>query len=95
MKLILNLLLGAAGVLAASRTSPPSGCVHVAKSGGQYTTVQAAVNSLSKTSGAAQCIFIDQGTYTEQVWQLSLVAVPYTPTLHSSISVACLRNANC
>lgn len=67
MKLILNLLLGATGVLAASRTSPPSGCVHVAKSGGQYTTVQAAVNSLSTSSNAAQCIFIDQGTYTEQV----------------------------
>lgn len=70
MKLILNLLLGATSVLAASRTSPPSGCVYVAKSGGQYTTVQAAVNSLSTTSNAAQCIFIDQGTYTEQVRQL-------------------------
>lgn len=67
MKSILNLLLGVTGVLAASRTSPPSGCVHVAKSGGQYTTVQAAVNSLSTSSKTAQCIFIDQGTYTEQV----------------------------
>lgn len=67
MKLLLNILLGTTAVLAASRTSPPSGCVHVAKSGGQYTTVQAAVDSLSTTSTAAQCIFIDQGTYTEQV----------------------------
>lgn len=55
-------------VWAASRTSPPSGCLHVAKSGGQYSTVQAAINSLSTSSSAAQCVFIDQGTYTEQVY---------------------------
>ncbi|KAF2877537.1 pectin methylesterase [Massariosphaeria phaeospora] len=55
---------------AASRTSPPAGCVVVSKSAtsGQHKTVQAAVNALSKTSSAAQCIFIYQGTYTEQVY---------------------------
>ncbi|KAJ4419055.1 hypothetical protein N0V82_005178 [Gnomoniopsis sp. IMI 355080] len=67
MKLLLSCLLGTTAVLAASRTSPPSDCLHVAKSGGQYTTVQAAVDSLSTSSQTAQCIFIDQGTYTEQV----------------------------
>jgi pectinesterase len=35
--------------------------------GGQYTTIQAAVNALSTTSTAAQCIFIYPGVYTEQV----------------------------
>ncbi|KAH8879595.1 family 8 carbohydrate esterase [Thozetella sp. PMI_491] len=53
--------------LAESRTSAPSGCITVAKSGGQYSTIQAAVNSLSTTSTAAQCIFIGAGTYSEQV----------------------------
>ena len=53
--------------LAASRTSAPSGCINVAKSGGKYSTIQAAVNSLSTSSTADQCIFIGQGTYNEQV----------------------------
>ncbi|KAK7413842.1 hypothetical protein QQX98_007259 [Neonectria punicea] len=55
--------------LAASRTTAPSGCLTVKKSAssGQYSTIQAAVNSLSTSSTSAQCIFIDQGTYTEQV----------------------------
>ena len=35
---------------------------------GQYKTVQSAVSSLSTTSTSAQCIFIDQGTYNEQVY---------------------------
>ncbi|KAI1869171.1 uncharacterized protein JN550_005801 [Neoarthrinium moseri] len=74
MKTILTLLASASAVLAASRTSPPSGCLHVAKSGGQYTTVQAAVNSLSTSSTADQCIFINQGTYTEQVYIASRAA---------------------
>jgi pectinesterase len=41
--------------------------VTVAKSGGQYKTIQDAVDSLSTTSSAAQCIFINPGTYSEQV----------------------------
>ncbi|KAH8164885.1 hypothetical protein CIB48_g3365 [Xylaria polymorpha] len=68
MKVVALLLSSASLGLAVSRTSPPSGCVHVAKSGGSYTTVQSALNSLSTTSTADQCIFINQGTYTEQVY---------------------------
>ncbi|KAK0629036.1 family 8 carbohydrate esterase [Bombardia bombarda] len=64
---LLALLPLVATALGASRTSPPSGCLSVANSGGQYTTIQAAVNALSTTSTAAQCIFIGAGTYTEQV----------------------------
>lgn len=62
------LLVGATGVLAASRTAPPAGCLHVAKSGGQYSSVQAAINALSTSSAADQCVFVNQGTYTEQVY---------------------------
>lgn len=68
MKLLASLLSGASLALAASRTSPPSGCLHVAKSGGSYTTVQSAIDDLSTTSTDDQCVFIDQGTYTEQVF---------------------------
>ncbi|KAH7116345.1 family 8 carbohydrate esterase [Dactylonectria macrodidyma] len=48
-------------------SSAPSGCITVAKSGGQYSTIQAAVNSLSTTSSGNQCIFISAGTYKDQV----------------------------
>ncbi|KAI1423086.1 carbohydrate esterase family 8 protein [Xylaria sp. FL1777] len=68
MKVLALLLNSASLALAASRTSPPSGCLHVAKSGGSYTTVQSAIDSLSTTSTAAQCVFINQGTFTEQVY---------------------------
>jgi pectinesterase len=53
----------------ASRTSPPSGAVVVRKSGtqsGEFSTVQAAVNSLPNDS-SARVIFIYPGTYSEQV----------------------------
>lgn len=53
--------------LAASRTSAPSGCITVASSGGNYSTIQSAVNSLSTTASGTQCIFIKPGTYKEQV----------------------------
>ncbi|KAK4232526.1 putative pectinesterase [Podospora fimiseda] len=53
--------------LAAIRTTPPSGCLTVAKSGAQFSTLTAAVNSLSTTTTNPQCIFIYPGTYTEQV----------------------------
>jgi pectinesterase len=53
---------------AVSRTSAPSGCLSV-KSGtttsGWYTTLTAALNSLSGTGSA--CIFLYSGTYNEQV----------------------------
>jgi pectinesterase len=69
MKTILVISSLLAGVFGASRTSPPSGCIVVSKSpsSGQFSTVQAAVNSLSTTSTADQCIWINQGTYSEQV----------------------------
>lgn len=53
-------------MLAASRTSPPSGSLTVG-SGGTYSTVQEAVNALSTSSTSTQSIFIYSGTYTEQV----------------------------
>lgn len=67
MKLIITSLALAAAVTAESRTSAPDGCLNVAKSGGDYSTVQAAVNSLSTSNAADQCIFINPGTYSEQV----------------------------
>jgi len=56
-----------AAVLATSRTTPPSGAITVG-SGGTYSTIQEAVNSLSTTSTTAQSIFIYAGTYSEQVY---------------------------
>ncbi|KAK6216591.1 pectinesterase [Colletotrichum tabaci] len=52
-----------AGALGAARTSPPSGALVVAKSGGAYTSVQKAVDA-AKAGGV---IFIQPGTYNEQV----------------------------
>ncbi|KAJ7480591.1 carbohydrate esterase family 8 protein [Mycena latifolia] len=52
-----------------SRTTPPSGAVVVRGSGtqsGEFSTLQAAVNSLPNDS-SAQVIFMYPGTYTEQV----------------------------
>ncbi|KAG7443475.1 pectin lyase-like protein [Guyanagaster necrorhizus] len=53
-----------------SRTSAPTGAVVVRGSGaasGEYSTVQAAVDSLAD-DGTDQVIFIYEGTYTEQVY---------------------------
>jgi pectinesterase len=61
---ILGLIGSAYG---ASRTTPPAGCITVAKSGGQFTTIQAAVNSLSTSASGKQCVFIQPGNYREQV----------------------------
>ncbi|KAK3904819.1 carbohydrate esterase [Staphylotrichum tortipilum] len=69
--------VAASPVCAASRTSPPSGCLSVGSSG-KYSTVQAAVNALSTTSTTAQCIFIYKGTYKEQV---------YIPALKSALTL--------
>jgi pectinesterase len=70
-------------VLAASRTSAPSGAIVVAADGsGDFTSVQDAVDSLSTSSTTAQSIFIDQGTYNEQVYvparQAQLTIYGYT-----------------
>ena len=49
-----------------SRTSAPSGAL-VVGSGAKYTKIQDAVNALSTSSSTAQSIFIEAGTYNEQV----------------------------
>jgi pectinesterase len=67
MKSFFAVLALASSAFATSRTTAPSGCITVAKSGGTYSTIQAAVNSLSTSSSTAQCIFIGAGTYSEQV----------------------------
>jgi pectinesterase len=51
----------------AGRTSAPPGCLVVGGSG-NHSTVQSAVNALSKNSTSSQCIFINPGTYKEQVY---------------------------
>lgn len=61
---ITSLSLMAGTVLAASRTSAPEGCISVPS---QHSTVQAAVDSLDSSSTDVQCIFIEPGTYKEQV----------------------------
>ncbi|KAF3081773.1 hypothetical protein TWF569_009762 [Orbilia oligospora] len=55
-------------VQAASRTSPPSGAIVVAKSGGQYTDLQSAINSIPASSTSSYTIFIQPGTYNGQVY---------------------------
>ncbi|KZL68476.1 carbohydrate esterase family 8 [Colletotrichum incanum] len=69
MKSFFTTLTFVTAALAASRTSAPSGCLTVKKSpgSGQYGTIQKAVDALSTSASGTQCIFIDQGTYSEQV----------------------------
>lgn len=66
MKQLLGFLVTVAAALATSRTSAPSGCITVG-SGGSYSTIQSAVDTLSTSSSTAQCLFIEPGTYSEQV----------------------------
>jgi pectinesterase len=49
-------------IAANALTSPPQGAVTVASSGGDFTSIQSAVNS------GASIIFIQPGTYQEQVY---------------------------
>ncbi|MBE3048191.1 hypothetical protein IMZ48_37935 [Candidatus Bathyarchaeota archaeon] len=49
-------------VAAEARTSAPEGCVTVSASGGDFSTVQEAVDS------DATCVFLAAGTYSEQVF---------------------------
>jgi pectinesterase len=66
MRYLLALSSFVSAVLAASRTTAPPGAITVG-SGGKYSTIQAAINSLSTTSTTAQSLFILAGTYNEQV----------------------------
>lgn len=72
MKTFFLALSFVASALAASRMTAPSGSLVVAKSGGTYSTISAAVAALSKTTTSTQTIFIEQGTYDEQVYIPSL-----------------------
>jgi pectinesterase len=67
---ILALCLNLCLVLAAGRTTPPNGALVVSKAPakGQYSKIQDAVDALSTTSTTAQSIFIEAGTYNEQVY---------------------------
>ncbi|KAL3424145.1 pectinesterase [Phlyctema vagabunda] len=66
MRLYLALSTLVATVLAVGRTTAPAGSITVG-SGGTYSTIQKAIDSLSTTSTTAQSIFILAGTYKEQV----------------------------
>lgn len=83
-------------VLATSRTSAPSGCITVG-SGAKFTSIQEAVQSLSKSSTQPQCIFIEPGEYKEQVFvtaraaQLSFYGYT-TDTLSYSANVVNITN---
>lgn len=62
---VVVLALASATAVLASRTSPPKGALVVGK-GGQYETIQAAVDALQPTE-KEQTIFIYPGIYHEQV----------------------------
>ncbi|KAH8687766.1 carbohydrate esterase family 8 protein [Tricladium varicosporioides] len=66
MLCLLTLTSFVSAVLAASRTTAPSGAITVGSTG-TYSTIQKAIDSLSTTSTTAQSIFIQAGTYSEQV----------------------------
>jgi len=66
MWVLLALLTAVSSVLAGSRTAPPAGALVVGK-GEKYATIQAAVNALSTSETGNQIIFIQPGTYAEQV----------------------------
>jgi pectinesterase len=53
--------------VALAATSPPSGAL-VVGSDGSYSTIQDAVNALDTSSTSEQIIFIQPGTYSEQVY---------------------------
>ncbi|KAH6983526.1 pectin lyase fold/virulence factor [Ilyonectria sp. MPI-CAGE-AT-0026] len=56
-----SLVIGAFG---AARTTAPSGAIVVAESGGDFTSIQKAVDSISSSDAV---IFVQPGTYEEQV----------------------------
>ncbi|CRG90995.1 Pectinesterase [Talaromyces islandicus] len=72
MKQIYTSFLFFLSAAATSRLTAPPGAIVVAKSGGDYETISDAVDSLSTTATTAQTIFIEEGTYNEQVYIPSL-----------------------
>jgi len=67
MKIITPFLTLISLALAASRTKAPPGALTVGKRQ-QYTTISQAVAALSNTTTSEQVIFIQPGTYAEQVY---------------------------
>lgn len=67
MNLILATLSFIAVVAAESRTTAPSGALIVGGNG-SYSTIQDAVNALDTSTSSEQSIFINPGTYYEQVY---------------------------
>jgi pectinesterase len=67
MKLLASGLSIVSVALAASRKSAPKGALTVGK-GQKFETVSNAVTALSNTTTAEQVIFIQPGTYAEQVF---------------------------
>ncbi|KAK2756583.1 hypothetical protein FQN54_005476, partial [Arachnomyces sp. PD_36] len=63
--LAISFLVGLA--LGEDRSSPPEGSIVVSASGGDFATIQEAVDSLDTGSTSNQTIFIAAGTYEEQV----------------------------
>ena len=61
------LLSYAALALATRRTKAPAGALTVG-SGGSYSTIQDAVDALDSSTSSEQSIFINPGTYNEQVY---------------------------
>lgn len=61
------LSLFASLALAASRTTAPSGALVVGGEG-SYSAIQEAVDALDSSTSSEQIIFINPGTYTEQVY---------------------------
>lgn len=67
MRLSTATIAFAASVLADSRTSAPDGALVVGGEG-EYSTVQDAVDALDTSTSSEQSIFINPGTYYEQVY---------------------------
>jgi pectinesterase len=65
--LILALAAAATGGLASAAPARAAVVITVAKSGGQYTSVQAAVNAIPDNSATAYTVSIGAGTYDETV----------------------------
>ncbi|KAJ2898268.1 hypothetical protein MKZ38_004036 [Zalerion maritima] len=66
-KSLVSLSYLVASALGASRTSAPSGAYVVAKSGGAYSSIQDAVNAVPTSTSGDYIIFVNPGTYSEQV----------------------------
>jgi pectinesterase len=85
---IATLALIVTPIQAANRTSAPPGCLVVSStasrgsSGSEFTSLQAAVNSLASGASASsttqQCIFIQPGRYSGQVHVQSNLRAPLT-----------------